>query len=777
MSSRLRVIVILLSTTIAVFAQMAYGQVSPFFPRLGERSVREEIRELENPSVILVIAVAPGSEDLASIAYSRIGRGSKVAVAFVTNGEDIPSDLNGETFYRLAARRKEEAYKALSQLGVQSYFLNIPVNEFPAGEASFEAEPGEDSVLTARLDSVIDKVEPDVIVLDRDPLYGPAASPRMSYLERIILEDMMSRRSSKRWQVSRVFAEAAGKQGRVTLPVNSEDHLWSQSYLHMADVAGEHYRSLRFHIPLWNRGRLHRYALVYPQAKRPPLSLTEGLPVIRGELEALYPYVQSVFSLEKQPDLNTRLHILRNAIDRVDAFIGAHEHGPGLSETRLLSTWILDLEKLRSTVLGVDVHYSVSDTVLAQIQLFFLRFGKIQSRAGTTGLQIVFPGVVEKKWIVNEWQKEFYPLHQNDTFRVITPKLEFNSAESPEGFASLQVRTPFRFEIVHRDSNPDLDYMYRADVPLIIAPIRSIQVLTPQVAVLRDSIIVVRLKSNSRDSARGEIYINDPIVRSAPVGVDLRGKNYVQFDTLHLVWSEMSRHVSEENDLAARARRITILANNNVPVGGFYTRYIDAKTDLRGKVAIYSVIDDSPLKIALDRLGTRAVDLRMTDSWSTGLAQYSVIVVDQYSYGNFVRSSKRYDAVKRWIEKGGRLIIFPQYGTDMKGMDGGQVNFKYLPITGASAKAVFDTSNGLFESPNHVKESDLAGGVFPMAFGSVSGSSEGSRALITSAGHLPLLVEQTVGQGEIFYSALNLAPRLLSIDETAYRLLANLLGH
>ncbi len=115
----------------------AYAQQSPYFPRNGAKAAAEDLRQIKNPSVYLVIALAPGFEDRASIANFRIGTGASVAVAYVTNGEDIPSDLNGEMFYQLAARRKEEAYQALSYLGVQSYFLNIPVNEFSNSSSCF----------------------------------------------------------------------------------------------------------------------------------------------------------------------------------------------------------------------------------------------------------------------------------------------------------------------------------------------------------------------------------------------------------------------------------------------------------------------------------------------------------------------------------------------------------------------------------------------------------------------------------------------------------------
>ncbi len=748
-----------------------YSQISPYFPRIGSEAASEEIRELENPSVILVIAMAPGSEDLASLAYSRIGRGSAVSVAFVTNGEDVPSDLNGETFYRLAARRKEEAYKALSYLGVRPYFLNIPIDIFSAGEGPSKPDPGVNRVMTARLDSVINHVRPDVIVLDRDLLYGNHISPRMRILEKVVLADLRARDRSDTWRVARVFVESPGREGSVTIPVDGVDPLWLQSYSLMADKAEKYYPSLRFHIPLWTRNRPHRYTMIYPRAMKPPLSLTQGLPDSGKEIGTLYPYIRPVFSLRPQAGVQKRAEVLENAIARVDAFIATHQGTADRTELRIVDTWKFGLEKLRCTVLGVDLNYSVSDSVLAQLQLFFLRIGKIHSHVGNKELQILFPGVVDKQWIVNEKQNEFYPLHENDTFRVITPKsIRLTSPESPDGFESIRTRAPFWFIVVHHDKNPYYNFMYRAEVPLIIAPIRSIQVLTPQVAALRDSIVRVRLKSNSRDSARGKIYVDDSLVHSSPVLVDLRGKNYVQIDTLHLSWKDT---------VLTGIRRVVLLARKDEGVGAFYAHYMRVKSDPRGAVAFYSTIENSPLQTALSRLRVMAADLKTVPEWVDKLGRYSTIIVDQFSYDDFLKSAGRADDLERWISGGGRMIILPQYGFELKSLDPqAETNFSYLPITNSRAKVVIDSNSILFKSPNELRKASFSVGQFPISFGSVTASGPNeSKVLITTSDNLPQLVEQTVGQGKIFYCALNLFPRFLALDETAYELLANLLSH
>lgn len=746
------------------------GQGSPYFPRLGSRAFAEEIRELKNPTSILFVAMTPGSEDMASIAYCRVGLGTKVAVAFVTNGEDIPSDLNGETFYRLAARRKEEAYRALSYLGVQAYFLNAPVNLLPAGAPQFKLTRVQQELIGIKLDTVIARFQPDVIVLGRDPLYGGRLSPRLRYLKNIVLSDVRDARKRRGWNVARVVEETSGARNAVTMPVDRKDRLWSRSYANMASRAYRFYSSLKFHIPIWNEGRTHKYAMIYPSRQRTPLPLSEGLPKIGNELNGVYPYIVPVFSLDTVTSLKTRLDVLTGAITRTDDFIQAHKNGMSAPVMKVVTHWITGLEKLRATALDVDVHYSTSYKVVAQLQLFFLRFGKIQSRVGNSNLRILFPGVLRSHWVVNEKNSEFYPLHANDTFRVITPRLKLDSPESPEGFMAMEMRRPFRFIILHHDKDPAGDFIYRAEIPLIFAPVRSIQVTTPQVAALRDRIVRVLLTNNTRDSASGIMYIKDPLVYSDTVKVDLRGKGFVQNVSLRLHWKDT---------VLAGVRRVELLAGKNEPVGTFYAHYMQVKAEPRGKVAIYSLMDQSPLGLALARLGVNAVDLRSALSRSQEtLSDYSTVIVDQFAYESFLNQAGKMGDLEKWVKSGGTLILLPQFSMHVKGMGmNSGCGFAYLPVTGAGAELKLDSEATVFRSPNEVSGSDLAEGQFPVSFGVLTGLQPGdSKMLIETEEHTPLLAEQQVGQGRIFYCALNLFPRIDAIYPSTYRLLANMIS-
>ncbi len=764
----------------------AWAQPSPYFPETGRQAVVQDLREIQNPSVCLVIATAPGLEDLPTIAYLRVGLGARVAVAYITNGEDIPSDLNGETFYLLASRRKEEAYRALSYLGAESYFLNVPANEFPVAEASFHPTTELTETLKNRLDSLISEVKPDIIMLNGNPLAVPDSSFETKYLRSLLSEGIRAGAASHSWEVMHLFVQGTVSKGSVTIPVERKDPVWAESYVRMAHKARKFYKSLKYQIALWHDGGPHQYQRVYSidgktvrtgasrSGNHFPISGLlpgDGALEIGKRLKELLPAVSSVASVRQIDDRGKRLGLLRDVIARVDAFIFHDAHFLDKRDLRVLTAWKLGLEKLRCAILGVNIRYSVSDTVVTPLQLFFLKFDKLDRAFENGKTQLLFPGVVRKEWIADETQKEFYDWKDSAQFRVVSPRsIPLNSPETPEGFEAMQVRTPFMFIVVHKDSNPNYDFYWREEVPLTIAPYRSIEVMTPHVAMLHDDGITVRFKSNVRDRSGGEFYVEDSLVSSPHERVELPGKNIVVTDTLPLRWNAAN---------LAQPRRVEILASQGLAIGSFTVHPLDPGVRVSRKVGLYSVIKDSPLKIALSRLGIEKTDLDMANSSPEDLSGYSAIIMDQFSYKTYAESATRLENLRRWVDSGGRLLIMPQFGIDMGSLQPGEeTEFTYLPITQPSAEVFVDSTERFLNYPNRLTKDDFSTGAFPISFGGIRGYKVGgSKVLVSAQSGIPLVVGETAGHGEIVFCALNLYPRLLAVDEAAYMLLANLISN
>jgi GlcNAc-PI de-N-acetylase len=752
-----------------IITSVASTQRSPYFPRNGAKATDQVIREINNPSAYLVIALAPGFEDLASIANFRIGNGASVAVAYVTNGENIPSDVNSEMFYQLASRRKEEAYQALSYLGAQAYFLNIPVNDFSAGINCFHPTAALTKALNDRLDSVIAQVKPDVVVVDRDPLSTSKGSARLTYLEHLIINKLRDTTTSLLWSMKRLFVQTNERKNTAVIPVEQRDAVWSKSYDAMGAEAENFYESLRYQIPMWKWGGLHSYVQRYPIGMKPPLQLHSGLPDIGVKLQTLQPAVSSVNSIKKFPTQGKKLEMLRTVIAQVDACIQGSGKSMTPTDVRVLTTWKLGLEKLRCQILNVSIPFSVSDTIVTPIQVFFLRFGALDSVLHSGKIHVLFPGVIQKQWIVNEAQNNFYDLKDSTQLRVLSPRsISLNSTESPQGFEAIQVRTPLVFIVMHEDANPNRNFMDREEIPLVIAPYRSVEVLSPLVMMYRDTDIYVRFKSNVRDKTKGGVYINDAVVSSPQKEVELPGKNIVVIDTLRLMWKDT---------LLTAPHEVTIRAGKGISVGSFMVRPVDVRINVRTKVSICSTIENSPVQVALRRLGVAATLLDSANISNTELLRNSVIIVDQCSFDKFLRISKQLDSVEHWLSSGGRLIIFPQYGAEpINPFLGNDITFTQLSAGDCQEKLFLDSTNVVYHLPNKISGSGFTEEKFPISYSEIAATKSDLSRVLMKAGNRVLFLEKRVEKGKIFYCAMNLFPRLLDLHKASYELLANLVS-
>lgn len=750
-----------------LIASVAAAQHSPYFPRNGAGALAQTIRGIQHPAAYLVVALAPGFEDRAAIAKISVGNGSHVAVAFLSNGEDIPSDHNGEMFYQLASRRKEEAYQSLSILGAEAYFLNIPVSDISSAPSCFRPSPSLSQKVSDRLDSVIAQVRPDVIILEGDPVAAGSASSRLAFVQQRILGEIRNKKKNSAGSVKSFYLQTMDAADAVDIPVDQKDPVWNESYAAMADKAEIPYASLRFHLPLWRNYSPHRYAEIFPGHSKASLPLEHGLPPVSGELKALFPVIQSIGSIARMSNRD-QLSALRAAIARTDAVIQRSSKSMDPVDSRVLTTWKLGLEALRCQVLGVKITYTVSDTVLTPVQVFFLTFGKLPLPATSGETQILFPGTLEKQWIVNESQKTFYDLKDSAQFRVVTPRsIGLNSTETPAGFGAFQVRAPFKFIVTHHDPDTARNFMYREEVPLVIAPYRSAEVLTPKIVFGRDTSICIRLRSNVRDKMNGSLFTNDPVVSVQKRKIEFPGKNYTETDTLLLSW----------NDTALTApHEVAILAGPRNPAGTFVVEPLSVKTKNAATVAVCSVIDHSPLESAFRRLGIAAVSVdagNLSLKWLSGV---SAVVVDQFSMDKFFADGTVVDSLDQWVKRGGRLIVLPQFqGTPAGLLLAGDISFTRLSAEDCAEKLFVDTTAGVMRWPNKIESKELAQGPFPLFYNDVTGGKDGSLPLMRSGNHV-LLLEQPDGRGKIFYCSLNLYPRLLTIDKASYELLANLVS-
>lgn len=240
-SRRFLLILFFISLTTLVSAQ--------YFPRSGRPAIYQESLDAQSRLDVLSISLRPGYEDLATLAFFRLGKGARVTSVYLTNGEAGESDLRGEYPMHLAGQLREEATKAIATIDGGALFLNMQDISAASDSKSVRLKWQTDT-LRARLTRLILQFHPDVILVARDWL-GGAASPQIQVLEAELTQALRHVESIKStdphganpWTVARVLVDKGTKTG-VQSPTDRVPPLWKKSYQQIGEEAGQEYRSI-----------------------------------------------------------------------------------------------------------------------------------------------------------------------------------------------------------------------------------------------------------------------------------------------------------------------------------------------------------------------------------------------------------------------------------------------------------------------------------------------------------------------------------------------------
>ena len=97
-----------------------------FFPDTGRGAITQRSLELRERLRVMSIALRPGEEDCAILAFLRMGRGAQVTSIYLTNGEKGELDAEDLFPFDVAATRRVEASKAMARADAEAIFLDFP---------------------------------------------------------------------------------------------------------------------------------------------------------------------------------------------------------------------------------------------------------------------------------------------------------------------------------------------------------------------------------------------------------------------------------------------------------------------------------------------------------------------------------------------------------------------------------------------------------------------------------------------------------------------------
>lgn len=772
--------------TFLLLPVLSSGQT--YFPESGAEALAQQFLDLRCRLNVLFVSLQPGFEDFASLSYFRLARGAKVLSAYVSNGESGESDVRGEYPLRLAATRREEASWAMSFLDVETFFLNMPDVAAARDTVSVFLHWQPDT-LRLRLMKLISAFKPDLILLACDRSY-PDGSPRWEVLRAVLLDAVKRlepRKTAKelttidrlpRWSVERVWIGSDAK-GVASLPVEREHLLWKKSYESIGEEAAHAYASLRIQRTLWrNAGRDRRrgegsvsYRLASPEHSGRLKTLDQELPrPVSRRFRWVERELSSLNSLvSKGGKISNALKQITVIIDTLDVRIARSFDLPA-RDRRIALQWKLNLEKLRLTLLGIRVHYSISDTIVTQRQLTFLKIDSIAGLplSGTT--EIFFP-FADQGWIVNEDFAKRMPLTLGKEYRLLSPEsIAYNLPSDDHGLDETSVGKLLFFFIIHKGETREKNFVYRGVLKMFYAPRFTVEVLDPIVRATPSEQLIVQLTNHSRDGVRDSIGVHDLLVSSQDGPFRLNTKGQAHIDTLTLRWTGALKE----------STYVLPIKIGGMVVGRFAARKFDAQVDTAKRIALVPGVTNSPIQDALRRLGVRWRLLDTGRGLADQLSQVDVVLVDRRALTFQTELVQKRTVLEEFVKKGGHLLVLSQ-DADVWNASPLVQDFQLKTSPFFDEQTPLDSilTHKLLQSPNKLEQSDWLNWLYQRSYNVVSGQALAAAEvpIKTSFGGSPLVIQWHIGSGTMTYVDLALQHQLLNIHPGGFRLLANMISY
>ncbi|HEY4612154.1 MAG TPA: PIG-L family deacetylase, partial [Bacteroidota bacterium] len=726
-----------------------------------------------------------GFEDLNALAYFRMGRGAKILSAYATNGEAGESDMAGQYPLQLAATRREEAARALQFLNSEAYFLNLP-DVAAALDTAELRERWQSDTVQHRVMSLISQFRPDFIVIPQDPEH-PTASLRWKLLLHEVLravERLQFPALGKPprefvpfalWSVSRVLVDDGSAKG-LTFPTSQVHPVWKKTYEAIGGEAATKYESLRIQRDLLRRGKRYHYQTAFPKSAKKLRMPDEGLPeAVPAELRSIAQAIERVARAagqltERQVSARpaTVLKQLADAVDLVDVRLARSFDRPS-RERKILLDWKEGLEHLRLSLLGVTVRYSLSESALTDLQLTYLTVDTVTglSAAGTT--EIYFPAV-GRGWVLDETLEGRLPLRLHDPYRLILQKA--TPYDTPHWLNGLERNTlghPLYVFILHKSSNRAENFIHRTIVPIQYTTRFSAEILTPIVRITPNARLVFRLTNNSRDGVRDVAHANDSAVVSSESPFRLNVKGASHLDTLALTMKP---------DLPDGSYLFPLKVGVD-EVASYVARKFPVHVDSTKRIGVLQGVPSSPAVRAIRQIGLRATVLAELDRLADALATLDVLVVDRRALSFHTLSNNQYNALRTFVQQGGRLVVFaqnPEVWNPQPLLPG--LSLKRSFSSSVQSPVVLDSLHALTLQPNNLNDQDWFEWLYRRSYHAISLSPQGLYEVLAKDGKTgnPLIISNKYGKGSMLYIDLDMDHQWLNVHPAALRLLANVLA-
>lgn len=732
---------------------------STLIPERGETAVAQRARDLRGNLSVMSIAMRPGDEDCATLAYLRLHLGARLLSVYVTNGEAGESDAGWLYPAQLAALRRVEAATAMRELEAEAFFLNLP--DIVVRRDTVRARAVWDSdTLQSRLKQLMAFFKPDIVLVARE-----WATHENHMLRAILLEGVLDAAATlPAWRVQRIAAESPPGRTSYVVPVNVRHPSSNRTYASIGEEIVRRYASLRNTIPLRER-RSSAYVQIHPHDSG--RGLLEGATfAIPPRLKALDGQVRQTAMQAGRSGKGSRT-IWRSITALLDSIETTSRRYADLDvrEVSYLVHRRLAAERLLNALLGVEVRFTMPHTIVAPRQLIELAIDTVHSHTSLDDLTVYFPQV-RHGWVINESTTSSYPLTSRQTFRLLSPgNAVLTYPHAFYGLDKKRVGEPLTFVVTGRDRQTGVRFSKQLIVPIEVAPRFTVEVLTPIVRAVNGEKVVVRLTNNTWDGLKDKVAVDDSLASSGAHEFRLPTKGTTHLDTLRLTW---------ERTPDPGTYLIPISIDDHV-VAHVAARSFDVRVDSTRRVALVRGAPDSPTAAALSRLGLlwRALDSIPAD----GLKETDVVIIDRRAMTLNPSVTAMQLQLQAFVQNGGHLVIF---GQDVRPWNAtplwDAISLSNDDLLDELSEVTFDATHPIVQSPNAISADDFDGWLYRRGY-SFMKTKHGSSTTVVAADGSPQVVTGQVGKGHITYADLALQHQLLDVNAGAHRIFANIVSY
>jgi len=764
-----------LSITVIIFSCQKKTHREFYFPETGKNALYQRSLDLKSNLNVLSIALQPGLEDLAALAYFRMAKGAKVVSAYLTNGEAGESDLEAEYPPFLAEIRRQEASAALSFLDSEAHFLNMP-DMTSAKDTSKVRSLWLADTLQARLKRLILRFQPNLILIapywteDSDnPMLKILYFDLLKVIKKIKLPPPADRfNQEKNWQVSRIFA-ANHDKGNFKIVYEVRHPKWKKTYREVGAEAAQRYATLTAQRSLWLKLGEPSYALLYSADNQKIKEIDEGLSKLNTlRFRSIESKIERLADDIIQGKTKGALNKLVAIKDSINIFL-LQRYMMEAAESEALFDWNSDIENLRCALLGVAAKYSISDTKLTAVQLTNLTVDEVTAIDDHGKTEIFFSGT-NQGWIINEDRQQKLPLKLHEPYRLISPQnVNFNFPFGQQAIQSATEKVPYFFFIIHNAPKKESSFVYRVRIDFTFAPIFITDILNPIIRMIPGEAVHIRLTNMSRDAVVGRVKVENEIASSDEQFFRLDTKESFFADSLMINWKGNPKDSSY----------LIPVKIGNTPVVNFVARKFSAEFDSTKKVGLLSGLKNSSIESALVKLSINYTKVASCKNLKRLLDSLNVLIIDRRLLTLKPQIFDYKNSLDEFVTRGGHLLVFSQ--------DAAVWNDKPLwqGMTLTPTLCCDETTplhlsqeHPLLNSPNIIFEEDWDDWLFKRGYNIISGEilDQAQLPVKTASQHCPLIVTFANGKGKVTYVDLALEPQFLNVHPGAFRLLANLIS-